>query len=463
MIDWSIWNYLILQLSHQEYFIRDSVVAIGALIKSRATSSSDRRLAGTYHTVMAKMHKEFALIKYGKAIKSMKASLNSTAPRQVLIASLLIFCFEILLNNRHTALSTVVTGHALLQDWLVQHRQKDMPCYAILSPEPYSVDNELVQAFENLDLQISTVCDLRPVGVHRAILYESRNAMQHMPSRFHTLTEARIYLNLVMRRSNHFLSAAWPLVEATSLVREFSAKPPGPVTVITGVNIFSTSYAVPSSLLIEQREFLYDIHRWSDAFGPLYTAARLGEAAGNRDHIIVTLLRVHALATQVVITGVTFTDELSYDIFLPEFHEILALVSIVVDEYSKASAQRALAESGFLLGLGITPALYVLVVRCRDRALRRRAIDILRKWHPEACWTPGMIAEIGAFIMDVEEKDVTDDIIPEKARAVVTAVCEAPDQHVGQGQILVQCVQRRGGADDSPVWTEKMICYKLHS
>ena len=87
-------------------------------------------------------------------------------------------------------------------------------------------------------------------------------------------------------------------------------------------------------------------------------------------------------------------------------------------------------------------------MRCRDRGIRRRGIAILKDWHPEACWDARLIAEIGPFIVDVEEEGVRDgEVVPESKRAVITRICEAPDKRNGRKQALVQLVQRSGGLD----------------
>jgi hypothetical protein len=460
VVGWSIWNYLILQLCNHDLFVQRFVVAIGALIKSNDAAAPPRDgIAQDDKASLAKMHKEFALIEYGKAIKFAQNALKSTQPRQVLTACLLIFCFEGLLSNRHIALSHVVTGHACLRNWLTkQDRTGSREC-SPSSPVPFAVDDELVEAFEYLDLQISTIYDTRSIDTHRTILHDGQSRMRCMPPIFRTMAEARRYLNIAMRQSYHFLATTWPVVNAGALIRDFSGKPPGDITVTTGFNIYSTSYHVPSSIRTEQNEFASYLQKWSEAFDPLYQATQHPENAGTRDHILGTLLRIHAITTEIITAGVLFTEEYSYDVFLPYFREIIALVNIVVDDYRKTSTQKTLACGGFFLGLGITPSLYLLAMRCRDRILRRQAIEVLRGWHPEGCWDSKLIAEMAVFLLEVEEEGIHGDIIPEKSRAVITAICEAPCQYDGKYCALVQCVQRRGTSDGGPVWTERMINY----
>jgi hypothetical protein len=208
LVPWSIWNHLILQLSNREPFIYDSCVAIGALMK--AVEINESMLAGvacgpsTFQ--MAKMHREYALLKYGKAVKTMQKALVGAELRLILIACLIVYYFENLVSNRHSALSHGSSGQQLLRDWLARYDQVIPDNRHQYSPAPAIIDDELVEAFDHIDLQISTICDTRPLEHHRTAIREGLNAVKRMPSTFHDLEEAQRYLVVVMRRCHHFLA-----------------------------------------------------------------------------------------------------------------------------------------------------------------------------------------------------------------------------------------------------------------
>ncbi|RDW74773.1 hypothetical protein BP6252_05915 [Coleophoma cylindrospora] len=460
MMDWSIWNHLVLQLSHHEPFIHDSIVAIGALSKAleidEALSKADTNAQAL--SKMAKLHKEFAHLKYGKAVQTINSSLARLELRQVLVACLLIYCFEVLLNNRHLALSHVVSGHRMLQEWLIRYDQKASGNRTLHSPNPTTVDDELIDVFHRMDLQISTMYDSRPIELHRATIRQGLRTVQQMPLRFNDLIEARGYLLVIMRRSYHFLATTWSSSQASCLVRAFEMVPPNNVIVTAGSNIYATSYKVSNKIRAEQKEFYEDISQWLQAFQPLYQKTQQPEIYGFRNHVIGALIRIHAISTAIVIAGVLFTKETSYDSFLSEFQDIFSLATIVVDAYRKKSSQTMPSEAGYFLDLGITSPLYLLVARCRDHSLRANAIELLRGWHVEACWQPSLIASIGDFLMEVEEYGNTDVVIPDKMRAVITAVCDEPQQN-GKREALIQCVQRYGGPNGEPVWHERKVRY----
>jgi hypothetical protein len=79
---------------------------------------------------VATMHKQCALLRYGRAVKGMQTALTKGKPKEVLGACVLVFCFEILLDNRHGALTHAITkesnkpinqpsaSHITVTDWL---------------------------------------------------------------------------------------------------------------------------------------------------------------------------------------------------------------------------------------------------------------------------------------------------------------------------------------------------------
>lgn len=458
-MDWPIWNSLVLQLSHVEPFIRDSVIAIGALCKALEIDVTQLEAIADNARLsdIAKMHREFALLKYGKAIKTMLDVLVSTNLREVLVACLLVYCFEVLLNNRHSALAHILSGHNLLRQWLNNLSQPRPGSHYLLSPDPITIDNELVDIFNCLDLQTMTIYDTRPVSFHVAVVRETVPLVKQMPHLFSDLLEARRYLIAVMRRSYHFLATTWHSSRAGAFARNFHTLSPNNVVVTTGTNIYSTPFYFPCTMYSAQIEFAEEISGWSRAFQQLYYKTRQLEVVGLENYVAGSILRIHAITITIVVAGVLFTEETSYDTFLPQFKELLALTTIIADEHRKKS-DRIIAGERFFLDLGVTSPLYFLIAHCRDHSVRVQAIALLKGWHTESCWQPRLVAGIGEFLMDVEEEGNVAAIIPETSRAVITAVCDRPDRD-NKRMALVQCVQRYRGQERDLVWNERKVFY----
>jgi hypothetical protein len=174
--DNSLWNRLVLQICRHEPFVRHAVVAIGAISKSiQIESSMDRpyELVGTtkHENEMANLHRKFAFLEYSKSLKEMKVIISNSdlSPRQALLASLLSFCFENFIGNRPVALYHAQAGHQILQIWLSEHPHNLSHTVGISSPAPHVVEDELVYAFNRLDLQIVTIADARGHKLHNSL------------------------------------------------------------------------------------------------------------------------------------------------------------------------------------------------------------------------------------------------------------------------------------------------------
>jgi hypothetical protein len=172
------------------------------------------------------------------------------------------------------------------------------------------------------------------------------------------------------------------------------------------------------------------------------------------------MMQMQAIATTILIGGVVITNEIEYDKFNPQFQELVDLATTVVELRQRRKKDNAWV-GGFWIDIGITPQLFVVVTRCRDPVIRRRAIKLLEGWYAEGSWDPRLIAQIGSFMMNMEEEMAmsidpaweTNGVIPERARGVLTLISE----HSGEGRELMQCVLRNSGVDGEPVWKEKYI------
>lgn len=67
--------------------------------------------------------------------------------------------------------------------------------------------------------------------------------------------------------------------------------------------------------------------------------------------------------------------------------------------------QRQHQQPRFYLEIGILPALFFLCAKCRDPAVRRRAIDIMKRSHiQEGIWNSAMAVKVAQRVMALEER-----------------------------------------------------------
>lgn len=458
--DGDLWSQLILQAGQQELFVRHAITAIGALDKSLQMASmasvapklSPKDVQTPPSRDMAKLHREFALVEYKKSLRAMRVATSKVQAnlRNVLIACLLVVCLENLLDNRHTALSHAQVGIRILQDWLASHPHSLPHKSGISSPVFHEIEDDLVLVFGRLDLQILTVSDTRLRQEHMAMKADSNATILNLPAAFSDLREAKRFLDLVMRRAYHFMSYAFIESDSQALSKQFEMTPPNKVSVLIGTNIHSTSNIIPEKIYLEQIVYTREISRWSEAFQPLF--CRVQQVSDHKAGTALALLQIHHLATKIMLAGVIFNREMSYDQFEPEFREMLELMKLAMDNNGNDFNYW---ERGMSFQLGLASPLCLIVMRCRHRGLRREAISLLRSLPDEGAWEPGLIAVLGTWIMELEEEGVVTGIIPETSRAIFTRISEIPKGRIA----LFQCVKRTGGPDGGPVWYEKLVTW----
>ncbi|KAF2438279.1 hypothetical protein P171DRAFT_437326 [Karstenula rhodostoma CBS 690.94] len=434
--DWSVWNRLMLQGCHHEAFIRDAVVAIGALHKSlrtSATASPDGRSLEE----LAKLQRQFAYQTYGRALKKIQHAIDTgSGPRDALIACLLIVCFESHTGDRYKA---------------GVHAQHGLRIYyqLPLKDRPSKVEDDIADAFRNLDITISTVYDARPVATHEALLDEDSSIAAAMPVVFANLDEAKRYWHIIMRRCCHFIPTTWAHTSPSSLIRPFMTPLPGGVTTTVGTNIHTASFKITPELEAQQSAYYDEMCRWILAFAPLLTRIRRGTGSTLRAYVTASMLQIQALNAKVTLAGILYVDEMGYDAHFSDFTSIIALSHDVV-RIRNAGSSTSYFSGLFVLDLGLVVPLFTLLLKCRDRVLRYQGIEILKQWHVEGWWDPLLIIAICRCIIDVEEEEMVGGGIPAEARATLTGKCHRPAER----RMLVQCVQRR---EAGLRWVEKLV------
>lgn len=429
----SLWNRIILQECHHEDFVRHAVIAIGALSKSckadwtartcsKPTAKDWRMLAGS--------HREYAFKAYGAALQVMK-SISPQDPkylRRTLIACLLVFVFETFSGQVDMAFSHALIGDQLTCKFITRTPDTDPYTASISSPTSRIVEDEILSAYARLGLHMMTFRDQRSLITHQKGKITCSTTINGMPTVFSTLEEAELYWELIMGRCCHYASEAYVATQSVRLQKEFSCHIPGRgVEVTSGACIYSSPYIVPDWLPLESAEYSAEILRWSTAFNTLLNQARLDP----QNNIGAMTLRIYALSINIVVEGTTFTEESSYDKFLSDFHEIVELTRHVSDV--------ACQKPVFRLDLSVVPPLFIVILRCRDRCLRREAIAILGSSRcQDGPWDRQMMATAGSWIMGKEEHGIDSDHIPEQARVQYSRVWLGLEKR----SMVVQCVRR---------------------
>lgn len=464
---WSLWNSLMLQTSHQEPFVRHFIIAIGALLKSHESAYlAGVRPRSVIIPYVAKLHRSFAISKYDTAVKSMRKaiSVGTSSPRQTLLGCILVVCFEMLIGNSHLAIKHAHSGTSILQQWRAQTItpiQKQRP---LLSPAPLIVEDEIVEAFRSLSIQITTL------GDDSSATYDNKTTNYHCvtstaPLTCSDLRETLVYLNEIVCRIYHFITtitipseyiAPSMRLDGVPLIEDDS--------VITNMAIYRTAFEITETVRAQQAQFAAEIGNWMRLFKPLFESLcnkqEEDEATFSCASHVAAMMQMQAIATTILAAGVLVTNEMEYDKFNSRFKELVDLAALIVKLRQQAKKSNSWVGEPWI-DIGLTPQLLVVVTRCRDPVIRRTAIKLLEGWYIEGFWDPALIAQIGLFIMEVEEEGLEDVdfgegkkyIIPERARAVISRISEDSQKR----SALIQCVLKSGGVGGGPVWREKYV------
>lgn len=435
-----LWDRIILQASVSEPFVRDTLIAIGALSSCGRKWAKDlppgkKSTAGIEPTPQYR----FALQKYGNAVNNMRKELTSNSNhegstqqmkdsklRLALIACLLVVCFEGLQGNYFYALQHASSGYSLLHDWLSE--QQDLgptPSSSsdttltrakpgLGSPQPDIIEDELINAFSRLDLQIMTYVDARPASLHARLKHEGTTTIANIPSIFTTVTEARLYWELIQRRTSHFIGDT---ARRSSLRKDKSLNidmglGSGPILVSPESELKLASSHLPSELRQEYQNYAGEIENWFKAFEPLYSTF----PEKIKSWTALSILKIQALSQQILLHCSLLSDEWSLDSFVPTFRTIVSLGQDI------STDPMYLTPHLFTFDLGLVNPIRLVSKWCREPSVRRESIALLRQIAcREGIWDALTMASVSEWMMEVEEEKMVwiDGVGDEKRKWVI--------------------------------------------
>ena len=432
----SLWGRLVPQTSESKPFVRHAMIAIAAMSKF-SRDARNLQLLGQDggQNESLNWERQYALKHYGKALKGIRdASAHGEHDlRTSLIACLLVFCFEVLQGSERHARSLALSGLSLFHQWDSKRNMKSTAQYRSL----LMLDVELLSAFVSLDIQVLFFPDDRPLSMHQQIIDATTETLKTMPSKFARLEEANCFWQVIIRRGLHVKAKA----ESYRLAAELRSGPgslPQSADLPTGHLRFSQLKQYSPEIERECQICITDIYKWTKA------ASEVFGHVTRTDHnwtVIAALLQIHAKATLIVLAGMTFTDETSFDVFLPDFRAITNLAVSIHPQLVESSKKSGIHH----VDLGIIPALYLVGARCRDKIVRARAIDLLYSTpYREGIWDSIAVAKVSSWLRSIEvAAGGAEDHIPGCNRVVSAST----NLDLFNRTAKVYCTQRNGPAD----------------
>lgn len=408
-----VWSRVILQASHDQAFIRHAVIAIGSLSKAASfehTNGSQCSSTGESNCPDSpKMDENFVLRHYSKFLQGSRKALTSgqQGRRMALIVCLLIICVEGLQWHHRSALKHLTSGINLLDEWL-SNQAKTPALPGINSPDPDIVEDEIIQQFRMLELEASVLVDPKPREYHERLRRDGNDTVNQMPETFTTTHEARQFLELIMRRSHHFLGTVVPQKPSPSTQSPWD---PETQSLVASFNTFETFEGSIQPLQFEQEKYTAENRRWNSAFESLY----ISRTPDHRDYLSTQLLKIRSRVLGILVAGELSTTEMIYDQYLDDFAEILRLAKLFFQHPCSAFL---IPEGSYSSNAGLIFPLRLIADRSRSRTLRREAIALLKSknWRESSFWSTST-AQVSEWLMEVEEEGVEGGWIPEWARA----------------------------------------------
>lgn len=323
------------------------------------------------------MHHTFAVHQYGKALRGIQKIVSTRtdvdALRIVLIASLLIFCFESIHGNQDQAIA-----HAVASLSLMRKRLPTSTCrwsqIQPLSSIP-GLEDAILEIFIRLDNIIMSRVG-HPHSSRRTSILEVSfvSGNFYMPPAFQNFIEAKTYLE-------HFQFHAMPYLSR-----------------LTDVFLYGEKYACPI------RDNAYEnltlqLRPWYNAFKPLFDRAM---RPGDKDFISAATIYCIALSTDISFQRVCLKPaDCPKELFEAEVRLIIDLTrKVVMDHRFKKT---------FSFDCGVVPSLFIAIMICRNREIREEAIEILRLAgdRVETTWVAKDIMALGERMMQAEEQGMS--------------------------------------------------------
>jgi len=413
----SLWDRLIPQTSEIEPFIRHAVVGIGALSKINQ-DIADSRLLGSRSIIVPDY--SYALEQYGKALRGIRNTISRGEKdiKKIMIACILVFCFETLHARPGTAIANATSGLMLLMQWMQNNTNQSVQFFLGNEWREQSIEEDLMVALAGLDLQVLFFLDVRPEPVHWFMIEGANKIIPQMPSEFASLRAARNFWSLVMRRNFHFIKIALSKAKSHEMAGfwKYGLEEPWDdcANLFPGGNMFSTPKEPAMEMLPDSILYREDVNRWTVACATLFEKT---QKCGTRDEkVLVALLRMHAIISHIFLASAFFTSETQYDAFFPEFREIVSLLQYTHPYMTGAGS------SLYQFDLGIVIGMFLVGCRCREKETRDIAVRMIcSKQLREGFWDTGTASIFVQSVRDIEEEGRDENgMIPEHKRAFAT-------------------------------------------
>jgi hypothetical protein len=316
---------------------------------------------------------------YSKAVTLITQGPNTLPTEVVLICCLLFSACENFQGDSMAGLLHIEGGVKLLREWSTSASRRPSRAGPQTRPSDL-IEREIAPIFEHIESQISTSrstasgqrqASSATIGSGDVTPIPGTPAKPSIPEKYDTFCAARDQLNDAIQwisrafnwdNSSIFVDPAASTHEATNLLSQW---------------LLAFNKYTPQPGGKHEKEFL------------------------RRECL---LMRAHHRAVAIMVESLSsFNSEMVFDQHLAGFKTLL-------DECSAAAIPPVASAVSFHFGfsLGLIPPLFLIATRCRDPALRKEALAVLRSTHrSEGCWDSCSAALIAEHVVEIEERGLT--------------------------------------------------------
>ncbi|KAK5735103.1 hypothetical protein LTR17_008439 [Elasticomyces elasticus] len=323
-----------------------------------------------------------SVTQYGKALSALQTVISracegSDAVVSTLLACMLFGTFELMEDHGRAATVHMKYGRSIIFEHLSKYNMQAVVKANDQAPSLLcGLPIPLVKAF------LGMVDDEGVSGIARTLVDDEEprwTTRAHQP--FNSLEEARASLDVLLDATNDCRKELIRCAE-DQIALSSAAQPCHAIKTCLSLCISRALSPKAHSALFANIESLRTaLLSWADALKAIVP----GNTSSS--HRALALMRIQHFVATFALTAVGHRDEDFTEALQPDFVRILDLCEEYFDHTSsdiEASQKRAYQPSpleerqgGFSLEPKVLPALYLIVHRCRDPAIRRRAISIL--------------------------------------------------------------------------------------
>lgn len=205
---------------------------------------------------------------------------------------------------------------------------------------------------------------------------------------------------------------------------------------------------IPSVVAIQQR-IVSTAKCWHSAFEPLWEGLR-GDGGG-REKAMASISRLRIQTAMIAAICICVEDEGVFDEHIEDFRDIIEHA-----EFTLAMQKQQAGRPRFTSDSLVVIPLYMVGFKCRDRLLRRRAVDmLLQNPRREGVWDSALGGKMGEWLMGVEEEFFEDGKVPVWAR--IRSVSMERDRE--ERSAMLNCEQRIGPDTEEVITRRKTLVW----